>query len=374
MLCLEAWLGKRCFGNSVRDQQIKVWAKLGGTFLGLLERPCVANKAQTKQDVVSALCSLQAKVAIWLPHTQRGSKHLLVFDGLIQLTPHEFAYNTQSLDAQVVARHLGAAKDLHVLWNEDDSYVERVLGDQFLGAKLNQACLAVKAYHSFTMDREVLFFAELEAYKWKGKPIESVEMRFSALGLGDVSMFPGLRRLTLDRMVSMYNEDFDNLAQCKDLVDLEVYLHNGWAPTISSKISSKITLLKGLTRLRISINNGLSTILSEIGSLGNLTSLDLQGNGFQGCIPPELAQLSKLFYLRIHGVDCKSCIPSEFGDLKNLKTLNLTYNDGLYGRLPSTLNALALLTRLDLSNTFNVIIGDTMERGVWKHRTWTLDF
>ena len=374
MLCLEAWSGNRWFGDFVRDQQIKVWAKIGGKFLGFLERPCVANKAQTKQDVVSALCSLQAKVASWLPHPQRGPKHLLVFDGLIQLTPTEFAYNTQSLDAQVVARHLGEAKDLHVLWNEDDSYAERVLGDQFLGAKLNQACLEVKAYHSFTMDRQVLFFPELEAYKWKGKPIESARTCFKAYCLGDVSMFPGLRRLTLDRMVSMYNEDFDNLAQCKDLVDLEVYLHNGWAPTISSKVSSKITLLKGLTRLRISINNGLSTILSEIGSLGNLTSLDLQGLGFRGHIPPELGQLSKLKHLRIHRVDCKSCIPSEFGNLKNLETLDLTHNDDLYGSLPGTLNELALLTRLDLSNTFNVIIGDTMERGVWKHRTWTLDF
>ena len=187
-------------------------------------------------------------------------------------------------------------------------------------------------------------------------------------------MFPGLRRLTLDRMFSMYNEDFDKLAQCKDLVDLEVYLHNGWGNTISSNISSKITLLKGLTRLKISIDYGLSTILSEIGSLGNLTSLELQGLCFRGRIPPELGQLSKLKHLRIHRVDCKSCIPSEFGNLKNLETLDLTHNDDLYGSLPSTLNELALLTKLDLSDTFNVIIGDTMERGVWKGRTWTLNY
>lgn len=341
MLCLEAWLGKRCFGNSVRDQQIKVWAKIGGKFLGFLERHSVANKAQTKQDVVSALCSLQAKVATWLPHKQRGSKHLLVFDGLIQLTPLEFAYNTQSVNTQVVARHLGAAKDLHVLWNEDDSYVERVLDDQFLGAKLNQACLEVESYirdetyATFLKDRPEFFFAELEAYKWKGKPIERARMRFNALRLGDASMFPVLRRLTLDRMDALRNEDCDALAQCKLLTTLEIVLLDGLSPRIS--------LLKGLTTLKLLVRHGPTTIPSEIRSLGNLTSLELQGHGFQGRIPPELGQLSKLKHLAITWTMCRSCIPCEFGHLKNLETLDLTNNQHLYGSLPSTLSKLYFL-------------------------------
>ena len=145
MLCLEAWFGKRWFGNSGRDQRIKVWAKIGGKFLGLLERPSLTNKVHTKQDVVSALCSLQAKVASWLPHKQRGPKHLLVFDNLIQLTPTEFAYNTQNVDAQVVARHLDEAKDLHVLWNEDDSYAERVLDKQNLSAGVDEGYFKVES-------------------------------------------------------------------------------------------------------------------------------------------------------------------------------------------------------------------------------------
>ena len=242
MLCLEAWLGKLCFGNSVRDQQIKVWAKIGGKFLGFLERPCVSNKAQTKQDVVSALWSLQAKVATWLPHPQRGPKHLLVFDGLIQLTPLEFAYNTQNVDTQVVARYLDEAKDLYVLWNEDDSYVERVLDKQKLRAKLNQACLAVSCYGSDFDVQPVMFPTELEAYNWKGKPIESLTMRCKAHRLGDVSMFPFLRQLSSTELLyEMKDEDYDKLAQCKHLVKLEIFFSGG--------LSNKISLLKSLTTL-----------------------------------------------------------------------------------------------------------------------------
>ena len=368
MLCLEAWFGKRCFGNSVRDQQIKVWAKLGGTFLGFLERPCVANKAQKKQDVVSALCSLQAKVASWLPHPQRGPKHLLVFDGLIQLTPTEFAYNTQSLDAQVVARHLGEAKDLYVLWNEDDSYAERVLDKQNLSAGVDEGYFKVESYfrdvpYTTLNDRPNFFFAELEAYNWKGKPIERARMRFNAFRLGDASMFPVLRRLTLDRMAALQDEDCDVLAQCKLLETLEVVLLDGLSPRIS--------LLKGLTTLKLLVH-GPTTIPSEIGSLGNLTSLELQGHGFKGRIPPELGQLSKLKHLAITWTMCHSCIPCEFGNLKNLETLDLTNNQHLYGSLPSTLSKLYFLKDLHLRGSLNVRpYGCTMGRGFWKGMTWT---
>ena len=369
MLCLEAWFGKRWLGDSVRDQQVKVWSKLGGTFLGFLERPCVANKAQTKQDVVSALCSLQAKVASWLPHPQRGPKHLLVFDGLIQLTPTEFAYNTQSIDAQVVARNLGEAKDLHVLWNEDDSYTERVLDKQNLSANVDEGYFKVEsyfgdeAYATFSTDRPEFFFAGLEAYNWKGKPIERARMRFSAFRLGNAAMFPVLRRLTLDYMDALQDEDCDALVQCKLLETLEVTLVCGLSPRIS--------LLKGLTTLKLLVRHGPTTIPSEIGSSGNLTSLNLQGCGFRGRIPTELGQLSKLKHLCIYYTKCDSCIPCEFGNLQNLKTLDLAKNANLHGNLPSTLSKLSLLTKLDLSDSVNVIIDDTMERGVWKGRVWT---
>jgi hypothetical protein len=370
MLCLDAWFGNRWFGDFVRDQQIKVWAKIGGKFLGFLERPCAANKAQTKQDVVSALCSLQAKVATWLPHPQRGPKHLLVFDGLIQLTPTEFAYNTQSLDAQVVARHLGAAKDLYVLWNEDDSYAERVLDKQNLSANVDEGYFKFEsyfgdeAYATFSTDRPEFFFAELEAYNWKGKPIERARMRFRAFRLGNAAMFPVLRRMTLDYMDALQDEDCDALAQCKLLETLEVTLVCGLSPRIS--------LLKGLTTLKLLVRHGPTTIPSEIGSLGNLTSLELQGHGFQGCIPPELGQLSKLKHLAITWTMCSSCIPCEFGNLKHLETLDLTNNQHLYGSLPSTLSKLYFLKDLHLRCSLNVrTYGCTMGRGFWKGMTWT---
>ena len=81
---------------------------------------------------------------------------------------------------------------------------------------------------------------------------------------------------------------------------------------------------------------------------GNIIRLNLDRNGLVGRIPPELGALANLRELNLYENDLTGPIPPELGNLANLRYLSLGAND-LMGRIPPELGALANLWGLGLS-------------------------
>ncbi|XP_057839184.2 leucine-rich repeat receptor protein kinase HPCA1 [Cryptomeria japonica] len=88
----------------------------------------------------------------------------------------------------------------------------------------------------------------------------------------------------------------------------------------------------------------------EIGSLTALQSLDLSYNtGLTGQIPSSLGNLGRLFELLLIGCSLSGRIPAELGNLQRLKTLDLNTNK-LGGTIPAELGNLSRLYWFDISS------------------------
>lgn len=83
--------------------------------------------------------------------------------------------------------------------------------------------------------------------------------------------------------------------------------------------------MTGLTELNLSHNNLTGAIPGEIRFLKNLKTLDLSYNQMTG-VPAEVGQLSNLVTLNLSHNQLTG-LPNELGNLKNLKTLNLSGNN-----------------------------------------------
>ena len=108
--------------------------------------------------------------------------------------------------------------------------------------------------------------------------------------------------------------------------------------------------LGNLVRLRtLSLwrNDLTGPIPDELGSLANLEHLDLGRNALIGAVPAWLGRLVRLRTLSLWRNDLTGPIPDELGSLANLESLNLSYNWGLSGPLPPSLQ-LSRLEKLEI--------------------------
>ena len=111
---------------------------------------------------------------------------------------------------------------------------------------------------------------------------------------------------------------------------------------LTGPIPSELGSLVNLEALYLGQNDLTGPIPSELGRLVNLGGLGLEGNDLTGPIPSELGRLVNLGGLGLEGNDLTGSIPSELGSLVNLYSLDLSYNWGLSGSLPSGLRQAAL--------------------------------
>ena len=99
----------------------------------------------------------------------------------------------------------------------------------------------------------------------------------------------------------------------------------------------------------------------------NLRWLYLSGSDVTGGIPAWLGSRTHLQDLFLDSNELTGSIPSALGNLVNLERLNLTYNWGLRGSLPSGLRQ-ADLERLD------ILVTQACAPAAWRDRLATIDF
>ncbi|KAF9592301.1 hypothetical protein IFM89_013527 [Coptis chinensis] len=105
-----------------------------------------------------------------------------------------------------------------------------------------------------------------------------------------------------------------------------------------------------VTRLSLSAMNLKGTLGGDIAELSELKSLDLSFNpGLTGPLPSEIGNLTNLDILILAGCSFSGSIPEEIGNLANLSFLALNSNN-FSGNIPPTLGSLSNLYWLDVAD------------------------
>ena len=131
------------------------------------------------------------------------------------------------------------------------------------------------------------------------------------------------------------------------LAQLETLRLGGSA--ISGRIPPEIGGLVKLKRLELQRAHLWGPMPPEMGNLGKLEVLDLSENRLTGSIPPEIGLLANLVELNLASNELSGDVPPDLGRLVNLNRLSLAYNR-LTGPLPPTLGSLARLQSLVLAH------------------------
>ncbi|WP_420462426.1 Ig-like domain-containing protein [Candidatus Palauibacter sp.] len=127
-----------------------------------------------------------------------------------------------------------------------------------------------------------------------------------------------------------------------------VFLENNG---LSGPIPPALGNLTSLRQLTLSYNNLSGPIPPEIGNLADLQHLSLRHNNLSGSIPPQIGNMGRLLRLQLEHNDLEGQIPAELGGLTSLRELNLAFNRGLSGSVPTNLTTLHELDRLQAGGT-----------------------
>lgn len=338
---LLAWFGNNTCTN---HQQVKLFSKLGGSFLGSIREQ---TPDETQKDFF-----------------KRVKKHVA------RLVPHHLGFTWRSVDLEVV--------DQKVLvgWSTTKA-LKRVA---------KQHCTDVYGYDADYLFLKILsscrkVVEEVRAYQSVGYcSISGGSEEFTDLSA--LSGLPSLWRLGLSSgdfdLQGITTSSIDELdlrwARVTNFLSLPTTLKVIHAKhvqnddlsfqdvvcrfTLLESLVLKDTCLNGfiqselgrlnLTTLKVVGNNLESTIPSSIGITTTLRTLNLSANRLVGAIPSELLSLPNLQNLKLscNQLTGKIFAPS-FGE--NLLTLNLSANQ-LEGELPLGLNLATSLEDVNLSN------------------------
>ena len=362
MLCLSAWLGAlpTCHVN-----KLKVYSKLGGSFLGFVDKPCLQNQVGSL-IFYDTLRSLQDQVALIFKHEFLASKHIVVYVGTGRLTRPDFPFVVSFEGQAQAAGALQSAQSVSVMYDVDLEAARASLEDRGLSAYKIGNVLTGRRTKTLKHSRPrmaVLALPELDAWAFHYH-VEHIQIFYEAKRIGSLASFPYLK--SLDGTVS--KADFKRLATtCKRLE--RVWLHMDAPCTLLG-----VGELSNLQRLSMHYfkdgdviyicHNGVS-LPSEIGNLSNLTALTLEGRPFCGCIPTEIGKLQNLKRLVLRATSLTHTVPTELGALANLKYLDFQHSRLLSGHMPD-LSHLQHLEGVSLFDTPNLIKDATkLPHSVW---------
>lgn len=336
MLVLTLWSGAL---PRQRVLQVKVYSKLGGAFLGVLDRPCLDYVGQAYK----VLRNMQDRIATMLSHPNRPPRYMTLMANNVCLTRPDFMF-VQELDleeSRYVFNTLNKASRLDVFYNEGDSEAKCYFERQGLDVVLKGNTIEIDAFeHGDTFGYGLhyeLLPCRLEVFTFQAE-IQRIETSHYARKLGRIDLFPHVKTLWLDGFVKEL--DITILAQSK-LVELRVKLTTKLDKSIAAMTNLKVLCVDQVV---------LSTIPTEIGLMTTLTNLEFY-KLFEQSIPTQIGDLRLLTSLSIRSTKLTGCIPSELGNLTRLGFLDLYNNPSLKGCLPS----FQALRTLDLRNTPNVV-------------------
>ena len=350
MLCLSAWLGAlpTCHVN-----KLKVYSKLGGSFLGFVDKPCLQNQVGSL-IFYDTLRSLQDQVALIFKHEFLASKHIVVYVGTGRLTQPDFPFVVSFEGQAQAATDLQSAQSVSVMYDVD--------------LEAAQASLEVRGLYAYKIGNfltcrqiptlkprprmAVLALPALDAWAFHYR-VEQIQIFYEAKRIGSLAAFPYLK--SLHGTVS--KADFRRLATTCKLLE-HIWLHMDGPCTLLG-----VGELSNLQRLSMNyfkdedviytFHNGV-TLPSEIGNLSKLTALRLEGRPFCGCIPTEIGKLQKLKHLVLRATSLTHTVPTELGALANLEYLDFQHSRLLSGHMPD-LSHLQHLEGVSLFDTPNLI-------------------
>jgi hypothetical protein len=356
MLCLSAWLGAL---PTRHVNKLKVYSKLGGSFLGFVDRPCLQNQVGSL-IFYDTLRSLQDQVALIFKHKFLASKHIVVYVGTERLTKPDFPFVAQlDFEGQAqAASALQSVQSISVMYDVDLEAARASLkvrglfayktANVLTGRQITRQITTLKPRPRMA----VLALPALDAWAFHYH-VEHIQIFYEAKRIGSLAAFPCLK--SLDGTVS--KADFKRLATtCKRLE--RVWLHMDGPFTLCG-----VGELSNLQRLGVcyfkdedviyTCHNGVR-LPSEIGNLSKLTALTLEGRPFCGCIPTEIGTLQNLKHLVLRATSLTHTVPTELGALANLEYLDFQHSRLLSGHMPD-LSHLQHLKVVSLFDTPNLI-------------------
>ena len=332
--CLKMLSVLACFGAQPPCTKafIQVYSKLGGMFIGSIQRPCLKKEV----DAYLVLRKLQDQVATWLCHPKMPPRYLALFVGTLRLTSADFPFidHVDAKSSRKVLDSLGKALRIEAMWDEDLTCAKNRLASR--GLKLSG--------HDVTLMRDdgthhkELLPMEVEACTF-GDTIHDVWawVRTHADTLGCIHMFPNLEKLSCGFLKEV---DFERLSKLKTLSSLSIGV---------KYLNEDVGFMTSLEYLSAELTD-VGCIPTTIGLLTKLTHLGLMGS-FTGSIPREIGNLCGLTGLKIAKTQVSGSIPSEVCQLKKLTELDLSRNPRLGGSFPDEFCNLKLLTFLNLHDT-----------------------
>ena len=338
MLGLTLWSGML---PRQRESQLKVYSKLSGAFLGVLDRPSLPTG-----QAYQVLRLMQDQIAKMFVHHNRPPRYMVLMANNVCLTSPSFMFVRQysSTESKKVYDLLAQASRLDVFYNEDDSYALDMVDRLYLDVEVNESTLSVFnkprngvpgtdfRYHEFLPP-------ELEVFGLRAA-IESIVTHHPVHALDPIALFPELKRLYVCGPV-VGCVDFASLEHLKCLVDLHLLF--------SCELDTRFDLVQNLRVLSLDAITTTS-IPTEIGFLTNLTRLDFVSN-FGGSIPHEIKKCQKLKHLGFENTNITQNIPGELFDIAALESLSFVNNHLLKGCLPKEFDTHQGLNDLCLRNT-----------------------
>ena len=258
MLSLLACFG--CQPCKTFGASIQVYSKLGGTFLGAIQRPCVKNV-----DAYLVLRELQDRIATWLCHPKMPPRYLALFVGTLRLTSPYFPF-VDRLDvesSQQVLDALGKTFRVDAMWDEDLTCAKERLASKGLIVTVSGHKVSLLR-DVYDVDLNEVLTMEVEAITFRNT-IREVWVYTRGETLGCINLFPHLEKLSCGACLK--EVDFERLAQIKTLTNLDIS---------TTCLTDDVGLMTGLKSVRLATSD-VGCIPTTIGLLTRLTHLALGG-------------------------------------------------------------------------------------------------
>lgn len=342
MLCLLALLG--ALPPSSKYSKLKVFSKLSGKYLGVVDKPSFQDGDQLSDYQV--IRDLQDQIAVFYKHARRPARYLVVFAKGVRLTCQGFYFTSKESYKQSCATstsNLEHASRVDVMYDEDDEFALQTLRYRGFGVYFDNNTVEVDNTHGTRM----LLQPEMQVFEFRN--VTKLKLKYIAQELGPTNLFDFVQSLEIGAYGELELADFDALAKLKNVTFLYLracaFLRNSMAPI------GNMTKLEHLTV----VMTYKSRYLRDDNSV---------------CLPASLGRLLNLKTLVVWGYAWHGVVPTELGMLGVLENLSLMSCPRLTGKLPKELNNIPSLKRINLGDS-NVDVNNTMLGGVWNCGVWT---